>query len=157
MVGKPNIIFVNGKDISLFKSVVYFTPSGSVALVKRITEFGVTTEDEEKIKSSAKKITGGSVIEGVNSDDSKGITWDYGNYLFALMLLTIDNKTCIERFENIVVLESKAYYGKDSFDIGKTYTCIEGKASGKFAPILPLGGMVSNGLFEQSRVRMRGY
>jgi len=54
-------------------------------------------------------------------------------------------------------LESKAYYGQDKFDMKKTYTCVAGEAKGKFDPILPLGGMAINGLFEQGRSRMRGY
>ena len=73
------------------------------------------------------------------------------------MLVSLDNETAVERFCNIVMLEAKAYYGQDNFDIEKTYTCIEGTVKGKFDPVLPFGSIATGGLFEQERSRMRGY
>lgn len=151
------ILLVNGEDISLVKKVVYLTPTGCPVLVKRLTQLGVSSADEKKIKESVEKITKTTAKEGMGNDDEKGISWKYENYLFLLMLLTVDNDTCVQRFKNIVQLEAKAYYGQDKFDLNKTYTCIEGNVSGTFDPVLPFGGLATTGLFEQGRTRMRGY
>ena len=151
------ILIVNGVEISLILKVVYFTPTGLMQLVSHLTSLGLDSEEQEKIKSKAEEICNISSISGVLNKDTKGITWKYENYLFLLMLVSLDNETAVERFCNIVMLEAKAYYGQDNFDIEKTYTCIEGTVKGKFDPVLPFGSIATGGLFEQERSRMRGY
>lgn len=151
------ILIVNGVEISLILKVVYFTPTGLTQLVSHLTSLGLDSEEQEKIKSKAEEICNISSISGVLNKDTKGITWKYENYLFLLMLVSLDNETAVERFCNIVMLEAKAYYGQDNFDIEKTYTCIEGTVKGKFDPVLPFGSIATGGLFEQERSRMRGY
>ena len=151
------ILIVNGQEISFIKTVVYFTPSGLPTLVSRLTNLGIDSNEQDKIRENAAEICGISSSENKKLKDNTGIKWKYENYLFLLMLVSIDNDTAVQRFRNIVMLEAKAYYGQGKFDIAKTYTCISGTVKGKFDPVLPLGGIAVNGLFEQKRSRMRGY
>lgn len=150
------IFIVNKVPVSLFYKVVYLTPSGKVDLVSNSTRLGLDNEYKEALQSSAETITqkgtkkvGGGLIEKY--------TWDYDNYMFLLLMISIDNQTAAKRFATIVNLEAKAYYGQENFSIDKTYTYINGTVTGTFDPVLPLGGIAVNGMFEQKRNRMRGY
>lgn len=151
------ILIVNGEEISLFHKVVYFSPTGCTALLPRLTKLGIKSEYKAKFSAGVESFLEQEKISGCSNKDDKGIKWQYSDYLFALMLVFVDNDTCMERFRNIVNLESKAYYGQEKFDINKTYTYVKGEVSGEFEPVLPLGGIIGNSLFKQQRSRMRGY
>ncbi len=151
------ILIVNGEEISLFNKVVYFTPTGCTVLLPRLTKLGIKSEYKDKFTSKVESLLKQEKISGCLNEDDKGVKWQYSDYLFALMLVFVDNDTCMERFRNIVNLEAKAYYGQEKFDINKTYTYVKGEVSGEFEPVLPLGGIIGNDLFKQQRSRMRGY
>lgn len=152
------ILIVNDSSVPLLKKVVYLTPSGISSLVKQVVNLGLSTEDQNKLVNDAGRIckVNPAAVKEIG-DDGKGIKWKYENYLFVLMLLSLDNKTAMERFDNLVCLEAKAHYGQENFSMDRAYTCIEGSVKGKFDPVLPLGGLAVNGIFEQKRSRMRGY
>lgn len=165
------IFIVNNKEIPVIKSTVYLTPTGSTKLVDNLIALGLNKENEEKVKEGTEKIINDVAEEHNGSgysapagdqkkkSDSK-INWGYEKYLFLLMMVFVDNQTAVGRFQNIVNLESKAYYsyyGKEEFKMDKTYTCIKGTVKGEFDPVLPLGNLAVNGIFNQKRSRMRGY
>lgn len=151
------LFIVNKIPISLLYKVVYLAPTGIGDLIGNLTKLGLKNEYKEALSTSANKISEKGTAKVGGGGIFKKYTWDYENYMFLLLMISIDNQTAAKRFANIVTLESKACYGQENFSIDKTYTYINGTVGGTFDPILPLGGIAVNGMFEQKRSRMRGY
>lgn len=150
-----SILIVNKVETSLFKSVVYLTPSGIPLLLGKIISLGLSEEDNDNITTQAQMFTRTNAYSYTIGD--QGICWDYENYLFVFMLLFGENETYLKRFQNIIKLEANEHYGQGTFNLNDTYTYLEASVNGKYNPILPLGNLSTNGMFSISRSRARGY
>jgi hypothetical protein len=151
---------VNGDKISSIKRCVYLTPTGIPTLIGRLSNFSLTDTQIESLKSDAKKIAK-SKYSGPGQKKDKfptpfdGLNWDYKTHLFVMMLLFGENEQYLDRFQNIIKMESEAKKG--SYNISNSYTYIKVNIKGEFKPFLPVSNISSSGMFKMNREEMRGY
>lgn len=151
-------LIVDGEKISLLKKVVYLTPSGMPTLLGRIVSWGISAAEKDKITTKLSTWTKTTAYEGnLAKSDSGFPSWNYENYMFVFMLLFGENNEFIRRFQNIINLETNAYYGDGKFQFFDTYTYLEAEVSGKYNLILPMDKMADAGVFSIKRKRARGY
>jgi len=152
------LTLVNGGKIPIYKSYVFVTPSGCPKLIKNFSYLKLTQAQEDKIKNECKDNLNFDIEEDHSGKDyGMGLTYD--QYLLVLMLFTGENNEYLNRFRNLVQLESRAYYNEISkpFDIKNSYTFLDVNVSGEFVPILPLGDIIYNNLFHSTQKEIRGY
>ena len=151
------LLIVNGKDISLIKKVVYLTPTGIPVLFTRFVDMELDEAATDEITAASSKLLKTTAYISSAKKDDEGITWNYENYLFVFMLIMGDNETYLQRLQNIISLETNAYYGADSFDIGRAYTYINADTTASYNTILPLDNLSNLKLLQITRNRSRGY
>ncbi|MGN0352880.1 MAG: DUF5702 domain-containing protein [Roseburia sp.] len=147
------VFLVNGKEVPLIKTKAYLTPAGITAFVTNLSTLNVYNKEELSQLSKdtfAKETTDTSTNMGF-------LNWKYDKYMLIEMIIFGENDTYLERLQTLITLEEIAKNGEGSFDISKSYTFVKGEASGKYNPILPLGGMANGSIFTISRERVRGY
>lgn len=152
------LVLVNGGDIPIYKSYVFLTPTGLPKLIGKLSYMKLTKAQEDVIKKECKDgLKIGDAKDSSTGDSGFGLKYD--QYLLILMFLTGENNEYINRFQNIIQLECNAYYEKKSkpFSINNTYTYLDVTVAGEFVPILPLGDIVYNNLFDSTQHEIRGY
>lgn len=161
------MVIVNGGEINILKSCVYLTPSGFPTLLQRLTQFKLTPKEQSEItdtfksnvRNSVKDKTGHRINfkkagEGYGKDNDSVLIMSYRLCMFILMAIR-DKNTLLERFQNIIVMESRQHYG--NFNIEKSYTYLTATSNGQYKPFLSAAQIYAIFAFSKSRVITRGY
>lgn len=97
--------------------------------------------------------------KGVNNYLEGLISFNYREYLFFVLLLTVSKETQNARLANLVQMEALSYYNSQNadytFDLRNSYTFVKGTADVSVKPMLP--SLLDLAKHEQSREVYRGY
>lgn len=176
-LGEPlvdTLLLVNGADVQLIKTKIFFTPTGIVELLKELTTFKLSSGSEDKIRENASKLFKVSAPDAPKEDGGKdeGIfdgddyldeinKLDYTQHSLLLLLLLSSADTSLNRLADIVQSEATAYQmkedGSSSFDIDQAYTALRAHTTGSLVQILPVPALSSRSIFRTDRVVYRGY
>ncbi|MGN0488108.1 MAG: hypothetical protein ACI4HO_02465 [Ruminococcus sp.] len=157
-------------------SKLYLTPEGLPDLLKEFTKVSLNSETKKKIKEEGAKIfdknsseiTESPRTEEDNNDvQNKGnnksvldsIKAQYSTYLFLFIYVEHPEELILERYKNLISLESKEYYrGKGkTFELAKAYTYLQVDATAYFSPILPLEPLSYSAFNKIDIQQCRGY
>ncbi|MBQ9766452.1 MAG: hypothetical protein IJW18_09690 [Lachnospiraceae bacterium] len=185
------LMLVNGEDVPFYSSTVYFTPSGIPELVTdffSILELSKEEKEElekewkdtldvdeetyktkkaeaeakKKAKESGdKKETGSSKL--VSGYLDKLTSFNYREYCFMIMLLTVHEDQMKSRLMNVMQMEGTQYYKNKyeekeedmDFSLRKAYTQLGVQAKVKVEPMLP--SLLSSSQLTTYRYQYRGY
>lgn len=180
-----SILLVNGGDVALWKTDIYLSPSGLPGLIESlISVCKFSTDQQEQIKSKMvnafgasdddydyqrtmksweeKKTSGGEqgdLKKGVSKYLNGLISFNYKQYCFIFLLLTVTNEQQVARISNLVQMESLYHYQQEeasfTFDLRKSYTHINAKANISVKQMLP--SLIDSSLFTINRECFRGY
>lgn len=139
------IFLVNGEMVPLAKTKCWLTPTGIPAFSTTFLRVLTKCEDiREEVGDEIKNQTR-DIFDTVKSDppeDGMGLLdADYVSHILILMLFLKDENDIVERIENLMELEAKAYYkGKSkTFEISKTYVAVNVTADAAFSSFFALG------------------
>lgn len=181
------ILLVNGASIEFVKTSVYLTPSGLPGLIEDFMSFvKLTSAEKKEFTSSILKAHGTSTDEFngltaemkyyLGEDDVKeppksGIqagagkyanglmSFDYREYCFFILLLTVKKEHQFARLKNLIQMETLYHYQKDDpeyiFDLRKSYTCLDTEVKASVKQMMP--SAVDSSLFTVTRRQYRGY
>lgn len=181
------ILLVNGGEVPFWETDIYLSPSGFPGLLEKLISIcKFTTEQKESLKSDLVNSFGAadenydyqrtlrSWNEKQTSSDSnkdselkKGvskylnglISFDYREYCFMILLLTVTKEQQIARISNLIQMETLYYYNQNSatytFDLRKSYTYIDSNVNVSIKQMLP--SLTDSSLFTFDRRCFRGY
>lgn len=167
------ILLVNGSEVPLIETTIYLTPSGLPDLLEGLQSIvKFTSDDKESLKSSLVGAFRSSVDDydyqqtlntstGISlSKTIKGLTkFNYREYCFMLMLLTVTKEQQFARLKNLIQMETLYYYQEQGapymFDLRKSYTFLHTSVSADVKQMLP--SLVDSSLFTAEREQYRGY
>lgn len=154
------VLMVNGsgKAIPLIKKDLYLSPTGLGRLVIDLAD--VLTSNQE-LKDSVNQLAESKFTDTSEPSTFEELTaLDYESYILLILLMRVDCDTMLSRFCDIVRLESTEYYRRKgasfTFDINKTYTCIESTANITFHPFIDAFGLENSGISGTIK-KTRGY
>lgn len=172
------VLLVNGADISFYSFTIYLTPSGLPKLIEKLVSvckltteqkdsvkgglvnaFGATVDDYDYQKTLNDMASGGSV-EPQHSDYVKDLgAFNYREYSFFLLLLTVTKEQQVARLSNLIQMETLNYYKSKgasyTFDLKNSYTYIGVESNVSVKQILP--SLANSSLFKITRKHYRGY
>lgn len=167
------VLLVSGAEVPLIETTIYLTPSGLPDLLEGLQSIKkFTADDKENLKSSLVGAFSSSVDDydyQQTLNTSKGINlsktvkkftkFNYREYCFMLMLLTVTKEQQFARLKNLIQMETLYYYQQQGasyiFDLRKSYTFLHTKVSADVKQMLP--SLVDSSLFTAEREQYRGY
>ncbi len=182
------LLLVNGQGVDFFKTSIYLTPSGLPGLVEKFVSILQFTPDEkEQLKSSmihtfkaadddydynytlaskGKEDTRGKEPGKKNSENEAWKKYknslqnfNYREYCFLILLLTVTREKQIERLQNLIQMETLYHYKKEgasyTFDLRKSHTYLKTEVSANIKQMLP--SLADSSLFSIKREQYRGY
>ena len=178
------IFLVNGESFSIYDKTVFLTPTGLPTMInKMISVARVTAQESEVLKEELVNAFGATMDDyeyqeylyenrdNNNNDDdddddddddnytSELLKFNYREYCFMLLLLTVTKEQQLARLQNLIQTETLYYYqqkGVDyTFDLRSSYTYLRTEADVKVKQMLP--ALIDSSLFEITREQYRGY
>lgn len=168
------VLLVNGSEVPFYETEIYLTPSGIVSVIEEMV-------NKCKLTSEQKSAVGDKIIDAFGSsknnyDYQKSIKthdtghkpnktladlfkFNYREYCFIIMLLTVTKEQQMGRLQNLIQMESLYYYNKQGvsyvFDLKHSYTYIESTAKVKVKQLMP--SLSDASVFTVDRKQYRGY
>lgn len=168
------VLLVNGAEVPLIEETIYLTPSGLPKLLEGLQSVvnftpenkaqlqtalvGAfdATDDDYNYQHTLNENKGISVMEGIQ----KLTKFNYREYCFMLMLLTVKKEQQLARLKNLIQMETYYHYKEVKktsylFDMRNSYTFLHTKVSGSVKQMLP--SMLDSARFRIQREQYRGY
>lgn len=151
-------LLVKGNEVKFMRTSCWLTLSN---IGEYITTLGssVLGETLQGYVNGAVNGAGGGGSESPSADSASTlddlVNVDYETHMLILLFLQTDPEEMIDRFSNIVKMESSVYYENQGidFDINKTFTAINITADAKFQPFFDLGlASGESSLIPESRI-----
>lgn len=167
------ILLVNGSEVPFYETEIYLTPTGVVSIIEELVSIC-------KLTSQEKSAAGDKMIEafGSSKKDYKYqqsikshsgrkpnkilagfFEFDYREYCFIIMLLTVTKEQQMGRLKNLIQMETLYYYSKQpviyTFDLKHSYTYVESTAKVKVKQLMP--SLSDASVFTVDRKQYRGY
>lgn len=180
------LLLVNGEEIELLKKSIYLTPSGLPGLLEDfVSVLKFTPDQKENLKSSmvnafgaadddynynytlASKQNGKSKEPEKKKSENKAwkeyksslLNFNYREYCFIILLLTVTKEEQIARLQNLIQMETLYHYEKEeasyTFDLRKSHTYLKTEVSANIKQMLP--SLADSSLFSIKREQYRGY
>lgn len=168
------ILLVNGVDgIPLYETTIYLTPTGLPKLIEKlISVCKLTTEQSESIKSGFVSAFGATDDDydyqktlndyqngSSTKKDSKFLSFNYREYCFMLLLLTVTKEQQMARLSNLIQMETLYYYQTQgvpyTFNLKNSFTYVKSEADISVKQMLP--SLADSALFDIKRTQYRGY
>lgn len=165
-------VLVNGGDIPIWKSSIYLTPSGIPDLLSSLgSVISFTATQKNSITNNCANYVGKATgttphydfptgSSSSTSDNAKDylknlLSFDYKQHMFFILLLNGNIKGELKLLKNLIQMEGSCKYKDSGFDIRKTYTVVEGKATVKLGAAYP--GLIDYSLIGGTKTVIRGY
>lgn len=159
------ILLVNGVEgVPLVKKTIFLTASGIPSLITKL--FSVCKLTDSNKKSLTKDLNKSFNIPEDTTYTSatdnildKLLTFNYRQYCFFLLMLTVGKETQMNRLSNIIQMESLYYYKSKNvnylFNLKNTYTYLHTEVNVNVNQLMP--SLSSSSLFKITREQVRGY
>ena len=176
------VVLANGGEIGLIKTNVFLTPSGLPDLLGKIVTIArFDQESKDKIKDAVvgaysatgedydyQKLLKDNELAANSSNPKPGqskyvkklLNFNYREYCFFMLLLTVSKEQQFTRLKNLIQMETLYHYKaveKKSyvFDLRKSYTYLDMKATVQVKQMMP--SLIDTSLFTATRQQYRGY
>lgn len=167
------VLLVNGGEVSFYSYTIYLTPSGLPQLIQQLVSIcKLTTDQQEAVKGKLVSAFG-STVDGydyqktLNDFQSSGgggsgssfMKFNYREYCFFLLLLTVTKEQQMARLSNLIQMETLSYYKTKgaayTFNLKNSYTYLSVDANISVKQMLP--SLADSSLFTIDRKHYRGY
>lgn len=187
MLAEPladTVVLANGGAVNFIKSSVYLTPSGLPGLMGELVSIARFNADQkEEIKSGLVNAFGATdddydyqktlhdyeerKAQESNNDKKHGASkytkglqnFNYREYCFFLMLVTVTKEQQFARLKNLIQMETLYHYKKEGreaiFDLKKSYTYLDTEVTVDVKQMMP--SLIDSSLFHVTRQQFRGY
>lgn len=167
MIGEPlidTILLVNGGNSYAVKGACYLTPTGVWSLINDAIPVLVgnsSVKDALKEKTKEMNPVEPDATTKKAAASKNKFPMDYRAHILLSLILSTQKEPILNRFSNLIFLESNAYYKKKGvtidYEIDKMYTCIDVTANVTFNPLMDAFSQNGGGVFRVSRRKIRGY
>lgn len=167
------ILLVNGGEVSFYSYTIYLTPSGLPQLIQQLVSVcKLTTAQQESVKGDLVSAFGSTVDDydyqktlndfqssGGGGSGSSFTKFNYREYCFFLLLLTVTKEQQMARLSNLIQMETLSYYktkgASYTFNLQNSYTYLYVDANISVKQMLP--SLANSSLFTIDRKHYRGY
>ena len=167
------ILLVNDSSVDFYKTQIYLTPTGLPTYLIELTSLlkGMTSSDKSAMSTEIAEAFGMSADDynyqqtlkkysDVKVSSPPGIfKFDYREYCFLLLLLTVSKEQQMARLSNLIQMETLNYYkntGKDYvFNLAHAYSFVNAEVTVDVKQIMP--SLIDSSLFSVTRTQHRGY
>ena len=167
------ILLVNGGEVSFYSYTIYLTPTGLPKLIEQLVSIcKLTTDQKEAVKGKLVSAFGSTVdgydyqktlydyqSSGGGGSGSSFTNFNYREYCFFLLLLTVTKEQQIARISNLIQMETLNYYKSNgasyTFNLQNSYTYIAVNVDISVKQMLP--SLADSRFFTIDRKHYRGY
>jgi uncharacterized coiled-coil DUF342 family protein len=167
------VLLANGGDVSFYPYTIYLTPSGLPQLIQQLVSIcKLTTDQQEAVKGKLVSAFGATMDDydyqktlydfeasGGGGSGSSFMNFNYREYCFFLLLLTVTKEQQMARLSNLIQMETLSYYktkgASYTFNLKNSYTYLSVDANVSVKQILP--SLADSSLFTIDRKHYRGY
>ncbi|MCD8086231.1 MAG: DUF5702 domain-containing protein [Clostridiales bacterium] len=161
MIAEPlvdTLLLVNGGNIYLIKNFVYMTPTGMYQMLQDLLSCAdITTQQETQLRDNINKAANSKLLDYKDMSFDGIMKMKYEEHAMLLLMLTVDKDTLLKRLQNIVQMESAAYYSGIGFALTQAYTTVYADVTFTLNPMLNLDTLTANGLFRFHQTGYFGY
>lgn len=181
------LLLVNGGGIDIQKTSIFLTPSGLPGMLEKfVSILKFTSAQKEDLKSKMIKAFGAADADYKNNyaaleekeksenkdNENKGsenkawkeyksslLNFNYREYCFIILLLTVTKEEQIARLQNLIQMETLYHYEKEeasyTFDLRKSHTYLKIEVNANIKQMLP--SLADSSLYSIKREQYRGY